>query len=82
MSNLSKYHVETGKSQAEVARHLGISRSYYSEIVSGSKTPGGALAAKIERATGGAVTSISFFPDASGTVSKATIDMPSSEAAA
>ena len=60
MTTLSEYIAASGKSQAQIAEMLGISASYLSQIASGKRLPALDLAARIEAATGGAVTAISF----------------------
>ena len=60
MLTLSEYLRTTGISQRRFARRIGASTSYVCELVSGRKTPGLALASRIERATGGQVTAVSF----------------------
>lgn len=49
-------------SQAVVAKHLGIGRSYLSLILSGKRTPGASAQAKIHIATGGIVCPNSWVP--------------------
>jgi transcriptional regulator with XRE-family HTH domain len=49
-------------SQAVVAKHLGIGRSYLSLILSGKRTPGGRTQQKIHIATGGIVCPNSWVP--------------------
>ena len=60
MTPLSEYIAASGKSQAQIAEMFGISASYLSQIASGKRLPALDLAARIEAATGGAVTAISF----------------------
>jgi transcriptional regulator with XRE-family HTH domain len=55
MTKLHTYLTAAGKKQSELAKELGVSRGYLSELVNGAKTPGLALATDIERATAGAV---------------------------
>jgi len=47
--------------QAEVARRIGISRSYLAEILSGSKQPGRKTIQKIDDATAGRVPASMWF---------------------
>lgn len=47
---------QSGLSQSEWAKRLGISRSYLSDILSGNKTPSLALAVKIQAETAGEVS--------------------------
>ena len=55
MQTLKSFLDLNGLRQAALARTLGISRAYMSELVKGVKFPGRDLAVKIERETGGAV---------------------------
>ncbi len=58
MATLSEWiesEVAAGAKRVEVARRIGISRSYMVEIASGTKRPSLDVAFKIEDATGGAV---------------------------
>ena len=48
--------------QAELAKEIGISRSYLAEILSGAKKPGRDTIEKIERATDGRVPASVWFP--------------------
>lgn len=50
-----------GRTQGDVAREIGISRSYLAEILSGAKLPGRDAIGKIERATGGKVPASVWF---------------------
>jgi transcriptional regulator with XRE-family HTH domain len=63
MSNLKQYLSDTGTSQAALAKGVGASRSYISEIVSNLKSPGLVMAVRIERFTGGAVPASAWVPD-------------------
>lgn len=54
-----------GRSKADVAREIGISRRYLLEILSGEKMPGRNTIAKIEAATGGRVPAGVWFQRAS-----------------
>lgn len=47
--------------QADLAKRIGISRSYLAEIISGAKRPGRSAIEKIEAATDGAVPASSWF---------------------
>lgn len=51
-TNLSEYKAKKGLSGREMARQLGISESYLSEILPGQRTPSKRLAVKISRITG------------------------------
>ena len=64
MSNLRTYLSAQSLSQTDFAKLLGISKSYLSEIASGSKVPGLALALKIQAQTQGVVALDSFGADA------------------
>ena len=50
-----------GMSQKDLARQIGISRSYLAEILSGAKIPGRDAIGKIERATDGKVPASVWF---------------------
>ena len=63
MKTLSEHIKDAGTTQREFARSVDISPSYLCEILAGAKTPGLELAVKIERATRGAVTAVSWVPD-------------------
>lgn len=56
---------EQGRTQAEIAADIGISRSYLAEILSGAKLPGRDAIGKIERATRGLVPAAVWFTPAS-----------------
>lgn len=60
MSQLRTFLSQTRTKQAELAKRLGVSCGYMSELVKGDKTPGLELAVKIEDATGGAVPARSW----------------------
>lgn len=60
MTHLQRYIETAGMSQAELARLLGISRGYMSEITSGKKTPSLRVASDLERLTAGAVAAASW----------------------
>jgi transcriptional regulator with XRE-family HTH domain len=66
MTNLASFLLRSGRSRGDVANALGISRSYFSELESGVKTPGLALAVEIERLTEGAVPVASWLEPSSG----------------
>lgn len=55
MSKLRAYLIETKTRQSDLAKKVGVSFGYMSELVAGGKTPGLELAVRIEDATGGAV---------------------------
>lgn len=55
MTHLLAYIQETRTKQSAFAEQLGVSRSYLSELVGGSKRPSLNLAFAIERLTEGAV---------------------------
>lgn len=59
----SEFIRRSGRNRAAWADRLGISRSYLSDILNGNKIPSLELAAKIERATGGAVMASSWIVD-------------------
>ncbi|RID91527.1 hypothetical protein D2N39_12550 [Gemmobacter lutimaris] len=60
MSQLRTYLTQTKTKQAVLAKLVGVSCGYMSELVKGDKTPGLELAVKIEDATGGAVPARSW----------------------
>ena len=61
--NLREYLFRKRISQTRMAEQLGLSRAYFSRVVSG-KVPSPAVAIKIEKATGGIVTRDEvLFPD-------------------
>lgn len=60
MSNLRTFLAQTRTKQAELAKRVGVSCGYMSELVKGDKTPGLELAVRIEDATGGAVPARSW----------------------
>ena len=62
MTQLRDFLSATKTKQSDLARRLGVSVAYMSELVNGSKTPGFELAFKIEDATGGAVSARSWLP--------------------
>jgi len=53
---LRNYLVENKVTQEEFAKELCITRSYFSQIVSGTRKPGKALAFRIEKMTDAKVT--------------------------
>ena len=55
---LDEYLERSKRSQASLARELGISRGYLSLILSGQRTPSRDLAARIARACGIAIESL------------------------
>lgn len=60
MKTLAQYLNDTGISRAELARSIGVSRSFLTELAQGKKRPGWGNVARIEAATGGAVTAMSW----------------------
>lgn len=60
MSQLRTFLTRTRTKQADLAKRLGVSCGYMSELVKGDKTPGLELAVKIEDATGGQVSARSW----------------------
>lgn len=58
----SEYIRTSGHNRAAWADRLGISRPYLSDILNGNKVPSLELAARIERATDGAVMAASWVP--------------------
>lgn len=65
MNNLQAFIVERGIKQADFAASIGATQSMVSRLINGAATPSLALAAKIERATAGAVPASSWIPEAS-----------------
>lgn len=63
MMDLCTYLSTTGTKQTQLAEVLGVSRSYLSQLVGGTKSPSLELAVRIERATDGAVPVASWVPD-------------------
>lgn len=64
MTNFQTHIKDQQLKQRDVARQLGISGGYLSELVNGIKTPSLDLAVAIERLTQGAVPAASWVPDA------------------
>lgn len=60
MTKLSQHLNDAGMKRAELARTLGVSRGYVTELCNGTKRPSLKLAARIEAATGGVVTATSW----------------------
>lgn len=60
MSKLRTYLTHTRTKQAELAKRVGVSCGYMSELVKGDKTPGLELAVRIEDATCGQVPARSW----------------------
>lgn len=56
---------DSGRTRAQWADELGVSRSFMSDLLNGNRRPSLELAVRIERATGGRVPAISWVPDAS-----------------
>lgn len=63
MEHLAHYLADNGIAQRSFAVRVGCSPSYLSDILSGRRLPGLGLAARIERATGGAVKAVSWVPE-------------------
>lgn len=57
---LREFIKQSGRPAAHWADVFGVSASYLSSLTSGKKTPSLEVAARIERATGGAVTCASW----------------------
>jgi transcriptional regulator with XRE-family HTH domain len=62
MTQLRDFLAITKTKQSDLAKRLGVSVAYMSELVNGSKSPGYELAFRIEDATGGAVSARSWLP--------------------
>lgn len=60
MKTLAQYLNDTGISRADLARSIGVSRSFLTELAQGKKRPGWGNVARIEAATGGDVTAASW----------------------
>jgi transcriptional regulator with XRE-family HTH domain len=60
MTPLARYRRNAGISQRALARAVGVHHSVISRLERGQIRPGIRLAARIEAATGGAVTAVSF----------------------
>jgi len=60
MEQITAYLKETKRTKADMARELGVSKSYMTELCSGEKTPGLQLALRIQAATGGLVPATSW----------------------
>ena len=60
MTKLSQFLKDAAISQERFAKQVGISPGYASEIVAGVKTPGLALAIRIEASTGGEIPAASW----------------------
>ena len=64
---LGTYLRERRMTQREFAERIGVSRSYLSMLISGSKIPSLKIATKIEKETGGEVTAIAMLDQAERT---------------
>ena len=60
MENLSHYAKETGLSQRELAKRLGVDPSIVSRLLNGQMRPGLELAVRIQRLTDGRVVASSW----------------------
>jgi transcriptional regulator with XRE-family HTH domain len=67
MNNLQAFITSHGIKQAEFAASIGATQSMVSRLINGAAIPSLSLAAKIERATGGAVPASSWIPEADPT---------------
>jgi transcriptional regulator with XRE-family HTH domain len=63
MNNLQAFITSHGIKQAEFAASIGATQSMVSRLINGAAIPSLSLAAKIERATGGAVPASSWIPE-------------------
>lgn len=63
MTALANYLKKSGITQRAFAEKVGVSDSYISEIVNGTKSPGLRLALRIATATGGVVSVASLLPE-------------------
>ena len=61
--DMRTYMEQTQTRQSDLARRLGVTQGYLSKLMAGRKRPSLALAACIERETGGAVTVSSWLHD-------------------
>ena len=75
MENLSHYAKETGLSQRELAKRLGVDPSIVSRLLNGQMRPGLELAVRIQRLTDGRVAASSWVDN-----SETSEPAPSSEA--
>ncbi len=64
MNNLQAFITLHGIKQAEFAASIGATQSMVSRLINGAAIPSLSLAAKIERATGGAVPASSWIVEA------------------
>lgn len=64
---LGAYLRERSMTQREFAERIGVSRSYLSMLISGSKIPSLKIATKIEKETGGEVTATAMLDQAERT---------------
>lgn len=55
MTKLAEYIHETGRRKADLAKAIGVSRGYVTELCQGTKRPGLSVAVRIETATCGMV---------------------------
>ncbi len=60
---LKVHLLQSGMKQGDFAANIGIPQSTLSEIIRDRRKPHGPVAAKIERATGGAVPASSWWPE-------------------
>jgi transcriptional regulator with XRE-family HTH domain len=65
-NSLEQYRKFKGITRSALAAELGISASYVTRLLRGERSPGGALVARIERVTEGAVTVRDLFPGEAG----------------
>lgn len=64
MTDLAKYLDRAKIRQADFAAEIGVTQATVSRLAKGVSIPSLELAVRIERLTGGAVTAVSWFPEA------------------
>lgn len=74
---IERHH--SGRTQGEVASALGVSRSYLTQILGGTREPGRKTQALIFKATGGAVTPDSWLLRSTAKLQAQTAPQPVEE---
>lgn len=82
MQDLVSYLKATRTKQADLAKKIGVSRGYMSELAAGNKMPSLPVAFAIEDATDGAVPASCWRPIAKDASTPAPSDSPPTEDAA
>lgn len=62
--HLATYATQKKLSRKDLAKMLGLSSPFVSQLISGTRTPSLAVAQKIEKATGGKVKPADFYKEA------------------